>query len=210
MILRDGFRFFSTHCSSLLTLPLSFLCACSSVEPSLVNADGGAEVFLVPTLKPSGHSDTTPLQRVLLLHPEAPRVHWEQPPSWNCQRNQSFPWKFKSGGRGRSSVGSQLLPWGPPSPSSSDVPVPCERDKPGLQGQRAVTSHVLHSPGAPQPWDVVQMHCENPALSISPEKRGAGLTEAPILVSLSISPAIPAPMNILFGCTEKVSCSSEQ
>lgn len=106
MILRDGFRFFSTRCSSLLTLPLSFLRACSSVEPSQVNADGGAEVFLAPTLKPSGHSDTTPLQRVLLLHPEAPRVHWEQPPSWNCQRNQSFPWKFKSGGRGRSSLRS--------------------------------------------------------------------------------------------------------
>lgn len=56
------------------------------------------------------------------------------------------------------------------------------------------------------------MHCENPALSISLEKKGDGATEAPIwdhLVSLSFAPAIPAPMNTLFGC-KKVSCSSEQ
>lgn len=44
------------------------------------------------------------------------------------------------------------------------------------------------------------------------EKRD-GATEAPIwdhLVSLSFAPAVPAPMNIPFGCKKKVSCSSEQ
>lgn len=58
---------------------------------------------------------------------------------------------------------------------------------------------------------MVQMHCENPALRISLEKKGDGATEALIwdhLVSLSFVAAIPAPVNILFGC-KKVSCSPE-
>lgn len=64
-----------------------------------------------------------------------------------------------------------------------------------------VTTKVLHRPGAPQPWDMVQMHYEKPAPSVSLEKRGDGAIEAHMcdqLVSLSFAPAIPAPMYIFF------------
>lgn len=113
-------------------------------------------------------------------------------------------------GRGRSSVGS-----------------PRERSCPGLLHHPPVLMcrgclcpvtgihQVCRGEGKspPQPWDMVQMHYEKAAPSVSLEKRGDGATEAPIwdhLVSLSFTPAVPAPTHIFFGCTLKVSCASEE
>lgn len=213
MILRDGFKFFphaalpcsAPHCHSSMHVQV--------VKPARLMQMVGPRFSLYP-LRSCQATVTPPHFRGVLLHPEAPGVHWEQAPPWNCQRNQRFLWKFKSGGRIRSSLGSPRenscpgVLHHPP-----DVPVPCERDKSDLQGQKEATSHILHSSEAPQPQDMVQMHCENPVLSINLEKKGNGATEAPIwdhLVSLSSAPAIPAQINTLFGCKKKVSFSSEQ
>lgn len=92
----------------------------------------------------------TPLQRV----PKLPKILLEIQEWWSGQ-----------------GLCGKLLAWGSPSPSSSDPPVPCERYKSGLQEQKEVTSHVLHSSGAPQPQDMVQMPCENPALTHQPGKK---------------------------------------
>lgn len=112
----------------------------------------------------------------------------------------------------RQGLCGELLPWGSPSPSTSDLPVPCERQNQICRGKRKSPAMSYTALGS-QPQDMVQMPCENPALSISLGKKRDGATEAPIwdhLVSLSFAPAVPAPMNIPFGCKKKVSCSSEQ
>lgn len=45
------------------------------------------------------------------------------------------------------------------------------------RGKRKSPDMSYTALGAPQPQDMVQMHCENPASSISLEKKGAGATE---------------------------------